>query len=136
MILLIKSVIYSIFHLCRIKLPEDEEIKNFLNRHFPLCLSDEYYEIEYEEFYEWVCKNDEVHEFLMEFFEIQTRYNAMKVFVKYLSEFELIFDSNKVDLEELKSNKALHKKLNLFGISKYMFFSKEDASTSHLTSVK
>jgi hypothetical protein len=82
-----------------------------------------------------VEKNDEVHEFLMEFFDIQTRYNAMKVFVKYLSEFEAIFDKNKVEIDQLKSNKALYKKLNLFGFSKFMVFSKDESNQSHMTSV-
>ncbi len=121
--------------MCKIKLPDDDEIKYFLKRYFPLALTDDYYEIEYEEYYEWVEKNDEVHEFLMEFFDIQTRYNAMKVFVKYLAEFELIFDNNKVEIEELKSNKALYKKLNLLGMSKFMVFSKDESHLSHMTTV-
>jgi len=36
----------------------------------------------------------------MEFFEIQTRYNAMKVYVKFLAEFEEIFDKNILKLEK------------------------------------
>jgi hypothetical protein len=126
---LIKSVIYSIFHLCKINLPDDEEFSNLLQRHFPLVLSDEYFEIAYEDFFEWVSKNDEVHSFLMEFFDIQTRYNALKAYIKYLSEFELIFDSQQIDDEALKGKKDYSKK-NIFDKSNFMLFSKDEVNSN------
>jgi Mor family transcriptional regulator len=84
-----------------------------LIRHFPLVLSDEYFEISYEEFYEWISKNDEVQAFLMEFFDIQTRYNAMKAYIKYLSEFENIFDSHVNEEKNDKNNKNFTRKSNM-----------------------
>jgi hypothetical protein len=127
LILLIKSTIYGIFRVCKIPLPHDDEIKNLLSRHFPLVFTDEYFELTFEEFGEWVSKNDEVHSFLMEFFELQTRYNAMKAYIKYLSEFEYIFDSNKIDDEAIKAKK-LPRKSNIFDKSNFMLFSKEETT--------
>ncbi len=134
MILLIKSVVYGIFHLSKIPIPNDEEIIILLNKHFPTVLSDEYFEIEYEEFFEWVGKNEEVHNFLMEFFEMQTRYNAMKSYIKYITEFELIFEANKIE-DERKKREILKKyvvndKLN------YMLFSRDESYVSEAIYVK
>ncbi len=128
MILLIKAVIYSIFRLSKIPLPDDEEIVILLNRCFPSVLTDEYFEVDYEEFYEWVGKNDEVHGFLMEFFEIQTRYNAMKSYIKYIAEFELIFETHKI--EDEKKKKEIVKKYVINDRSNYMLFSKDDTYSS------
>ena len=136
MILLIKSAIYSIFKICKLQLPEDDEIRILLQKHFPLVLIDEFFELPYEDFNDWVSKNDEVHAFLMEFFDIQTRYNAMKAYIKYLSEFEMIFDANVNKEREFASpNKEFTRKGNIFDKSSFMLFSKEEGGHSESNSV-
>jgi hypothetical protein len=132
--LLIKSIVYCIHRICKIPLPSDEEIKNLLIKHFPLVFTDEYYELSYEEFEEWVAKNDEVHSFLMEFFDLQTRYNAMKAYIKYLSEFEFIYDSHKLN-ETKNTKKGLMRKNSLLEKSSFSLFSREVVNSTEFTEV-
>ena len=91
-ILMIKTSLYSIFKICKIKVPNDTEIGEFINKSFPLIFEDDEFSLSFSDFSTWISQNDEVHEFLVEFFDIQTKDNAMKVFLKYLVEFESIFD--------------------------------------------
>jgi Ca2+-binding EF-hand superfamily protein len=123
LVLLIKSSIYGIFRLCKIEIPNDDEIRNLLYHHFPSVLNDDFFELDYDEFYEWMSKNDEVQSFLMEFFEIQTRYNAMKAYIKFLSEFEAIFDSNVIheDQFNLGKNKNIKRKSIIEAVSNDLF---------------
>jgi hypothetical protein len=65
----------------------------------------------YEEYYDWLASNDEVQAFLIEFFDIQTRFNAIKVYVKYLAEFEMIFDNQEKKVDLPKSSVLNSKKL-------------------------
>ncbi len=132
--MLIKSIVYCIHRICKIPLPSDEEIKNLLIKHFPLVFTDEYYELSYEEFEEWVAKNDEVHSFLMEFFDLQTRYNAMKAYIKYLSEFEFIYDSHKLN-ETKNTKKGLMRKNSLLEKSSFSLFSREVVNSTEFTEV-
>jgi hypothetical protein len=97
-------------------------------KHFPLVLSDEFIEITFEEFSDWVSKSDEVHSFLMEFFDMQTRYNAMKSFIKYLSEFELVFDVHKQENNDQVKMKTFTRKSNLLFKASNMLFSKDDVT--------
>jgi hypothetical protein len=135
LILLIKSVIYCIYKLCKIPIPSDEDIKNLLCKHFPLVFTDEYYELSYEEFEEWIAKNDEVHSFLLEFFDLQTRYNAMKAYIKYLSEFEFIFDKHKNNAPQF-TKKSTFEKSSLYENKSISIFSKEDIDPSEMIEVK
>ena len=132
--MLIKSIIYCIHRICKIPLPSDEEIKNLLIKHFPLVFTDEYYELSYEEFEEWVAKNDEVHSFLMEFFDLQTRYNAMKAYIKYLSEFEFIYDSHKLN-ETKNTKKGFMRKNSLLEKGSFSLFSREVVNSTEFTEV-
>jgi len=132
--LLIKSIIYCIHRICKIPLPSDEEIKNLLIKHFPLVFTDEYYELSYEEFEEWVAKNDEVHSFLMEFFDLQTRYNAMKAYIKYLSEFEFIYDSHKLN-DTKNTKKGLVRKNSLLEKNSFSLFSREEVNSTEFNEV-
>ena len=91
-ILMIKISLYSIFKICKIKVPNDTEIGEFINKSCPLIFEDDEFSLSFSDFSSWISQNDEVHEFLVEFFDIQTKDNAMKVFLKYLVEFESIFD--------------------------------------------
>lgn len=104
-------------------------------KHFPLVFTDEYYELSYEEFEEWIAKNDEVHSFLMEFFDLQTRYNAMKAYIKYLSEFEFIFDSKKT-CDQIVLKKCLQRKNSLLDRSSFSLFSKDEVNPSDITEVR
>jgi hypothetical protein len=70
----------------------------------------------------------------MEFFEIQTRFNAMKAYIKYLSEFENIFDKLKLDEEAMKAKKDLIRKGNI-NKSTYMPFSYDIVSGDTNTSI-
>lgn len=135
MILLIKSVIYCICKVCKIPIPSDDDIKILLCKHFPLVFTDEYYELSYEEFEEWIAKNDEVHCFLLEFFDLQTRYNAMKAYIKYLSEFEFIFDKNKKNVTQFSTKNNLEKS-SLYENKTISIFSKEDIDPSEMIEVK
>ena len=132
--MLIKSIVYCIHRICKIPLPSDEEIKNLLIKHFPLVFTDEYYELSYEEFEEWVAKNDEVHSFLMEFFDLQTRYNAMKAYIKYLSEFEFIYDSHKLN-ETKNTKKGFMRKNSLLEKGSFSLFSREVVNSTEFTEV-
>lgn len=76
------------------KVPNNSEIKEFLLKNFPIILMDDYFELRFEDFCDWVKKNNEVQNFLIEFFDIQTKENAMKAFLKYFVEFQNIFDVN------------------------------------------
>ncbi len=134
LILLIKSVIYSIYKICRIPLPNDDELKLLLSKHFPLVFTDEYYELAFGEFEEWISKNDEVQSFIMEFFDLQTRYNAMKTYIQYLSEFEYIFDSNKLNDPKIMKKMPLRKS-SILDKTTFMLFSKEDINLNEMTEV-
>lgn len=78
------------------KVPNDSEIKEFLLKNFPLILMDDYFELPFDNFIDWIKKSHEVQGFLIEFFDIQTKENAMKAFLKYFVEFQNIFDVNSV----------------------------------------
>jgi hypothetical protein len=129
---MVNSLLKGIFKLYKIPLAEHEDVNRFINKHYPLALIDEYFELDYELFYEWVIKSDEVHQFLMEYFDIQTRYNAMKIYCVYLAEFELIFDCNKLDDERVK--KEVLKKYK-DDKSVFMYFSKDQTYSTETTTV-
>lgn len=50
----------------------------------------------------------------MEFFEIQTRHNAMKAYIKYLTEFEIIFEKcRNSELEAKLSKSGLNRRTSI-----------------------
>lgn len=98
-------------------------------------LTDELFEITFDEFNEWISKDDEVHSFLMEFFDMQTRYNAMKAFIKYLSEFELIFDKNKQD-DYVSKNKIPTRRANILMKASHVLFSRDDICEPEMNCVR
>lgn len=110
-ILLIKSIVYSLMKVSQLPVPSDEEVIEFLKIKCPTCLeSFDSFEINFNEFHDWVNGDDEIQYFLIEIFDIQTRYHAMKAYLKYLSDFEKIFDENiKHDIDS-KILKTLYKK--------------------------
>lgn len=107
LMLLVKTSLYSICKICKIKVPNDTEMGEFINKCFPLIFEDEDFSLTFSDFSTWISKNDEVHCFLVEFFDIQTKDNAMKTFLKYLVEFESIFDKLAVKPEEEELNHSL-----------------------------
>ena len=101
-ILIIKSTFNSIFKLCKIKVPSNKEIGEYINKKFPLIFEDQNFKISFPEFSKFISKDSEIQNFLIEFFDIQTRDNAMKVFYKYYVQFESIFSQYATDEKKQK----------------------------------
>ncbi len=101
-ILIIKSTFHSIFKLCKIKVPSNKEIGEYINKKFPLIFEDQNFKISFPEFSKFISKDSEIQNFLIEFFDIQTRDNAMKVFYKYYVQFESIFSQYATDEKKQK----------------------------------
>lgn len=110
-ILLIKCVLNSVLKFSKVLPPSDLQYYEFLKVKCPLCLDEpDEFELDFEEFYDWVNGDEEIQHFLIENFDIQTRYHAMKSYLKYLSEFEKLFDRNVETTMDSKLLKNLHKK--------------------------
>lgn len=53
-----------------------------------------YLRINFENFYEFINGEDDIQNFLIDNFDIQTRFHAVNSYLKYFYEFEKIFDIN------------------------------------------
>ena len=84
-ILLIKSVLNSVYKVCKVDIPTDDEYLEFLKSKCAGCLYNEDFEINFEDFYDFVSGEEEIQNFLIENFDIQTRFHAMKSYIKYLN---------------------------------------------------
>ncbi len=106
------------------------DIKNLLDDHFNFSYDESSFELEYDEFFEWMSKNDQVQAFLLEFFEIQTRHSAMLSYINFLNEFERIFDDNKLQDEDFKPTKHEDKRRNIFDKVSNDLFSKDQSNNA------